>query len=126
MNRITATGRVVRDCVMHENTMDKVLCKFILACKGDYYVENKIHTDFIRCVAWEKTAEFLINNVKKGDLIAISGTLQSREYENHEESKKEIVWEIKVDKVEFLAKNEPKEETKTEPSQADIDPNLPF
>ena len=112
MNRIMATGRPVRDCVLSD-IQDKKLCKFCLACKGDYYVEDKIKTNFIRCVAWDKTADILVNNVKKGDLICVYGALDSREKEN-----KEIVWEIKVEKVELLAKTENKEQPK--------DDNLPF
>ena len=136
MNRITATGRPVKDCVISPNTLDKPLCKFILACKGDYVVDNEVHTDFIRCVAWDKTAEFLINNVKKGDLLAVAGTLTSRKYENHETQKEEIVWEIKVERVEILARTTIKAqdgETKAEPSKKPLvkfeeidDDNLPF
>lgn len=121
MNRIMATGRPVRDCVKSDNTLDKTLCKFYLACKADYYTDNEIHTDFIKCVAWDKTAEFLINNVKKGDLICIAGTLTSRNYEA--EGKKEVIWEVKVDRVELLAKNEKEEPKPAEPTKDD---NCPF
>lgn len=106
MNRITATGRPVRDCVLTQTTNDRMLCKFILACKSDYKIENQTKTNFIRCVAWDKAAEILINHVKQGDLICVAGTLDSREVERHEKQDKEIVWEIKVEKVELLAKNE--------------------
>ena len=122
MNRIMATGRPVRDCVLADMP-EKTLCKFCLACKADYFVDGKIKTNFIRCVAWDKTAEVLANNVKKGDLISVSGTLDSREYEK--ESNKELVWEIRVERVEFLAKAEPKED-KQELTQDEVDKNLPF
>ena len=65
-------------------------------------------TDFISCVAWNNQAEFIKNYVLKGNLIEITGSIQTRTYQAQNGENKYIT-EVIVDKVKNLTPR-PKEE----------------
>ena len=80
-------------------------------------------TDWITCVAWEKTAELIGKFAKKGKKLAVIGHLQNRKYttQNGEER---YSTEVLVKEIEFLGEKIPeKEEPKTEPNW---DEDCPF
>ena len=66
---------------------------------------TKDTTDWINCVAWRQSAEFLNRFTKKGDLIAVAGILTSRKYEDKQGAKR-VVYEVVCDRVESLQKRE--------------------
>jgi single-strand DNA-binding protein len=82
-------------------------------------------TDFINCVAWRNTAEFISKYFKKGNLIALTGVLTSRKYEDQKGNSR-TVFEVVIDRAEFCEskREETKPETKHEEISNDID--LPF
>ena len=115
MNKVIIVGRTVRDCTFYEKTTERKCCKFVIASKGDYYDGEELHTDFIKCVAWDKVAETLVRYIHKGDLISVWGIINTRTYEV--EGKKQYTQDIIVQKVELLSRNE---------KPSDTDTNLPF
>ena len=66
---------------------------------------TKDTTDWINCVAWRQSAEFLNRFTKKGDLIAVAGILTSRKYEDKQGAKR-VVYEVVCDRVESLHRRE--------------------
>lgn len=66
---------------------------------------TKDTTDWINCVAWRQSAEFLNRFTKKGDLIAVAGILTSRKYEDKHGAKR-VVYEVVCDRVESLQRRE--------------------
>lgn len=66
---------------------------------------TKDTTDWINCVAWRQSAEFLNRFTKKGDLIAVAGILTSRKYEDKQGAKR-VVYEVVCDRVESLQRRE--------------------
>ena len=88
----------------------------------------KYEADFINCVAFGKTAEFISNYFTKGQMIALRGSIQVRNWEDNEGVKR-YATEVIVDEVEFAGGK--KEEAATEdnfgfvPDNA-VDEPLPF
>ena len=57
--------------------------------------------DFIDCVAWRQSGEFVARNGQKGRLVAVSGRLQSRKWQDRDGNNR-TNWEISADNVYFL------------------------
>lgn len=72
MNKFIGIGRLVRDAEIKELKGGKQLANFSIAITRAY---NKEQTDFINCVAWGKTAEYLGKYAKKGQLVSVDGEL---------------------------------------------------
>jgi single-strand DNA-binding protein len=72
MNKFIGIGRLVRDAEIKEMKGGKQLANFSIAITRAY---NKEQTDFVNCVAWGKTAEYLGKYAKKGQLVSVDGEL---------------------------------------------------
>lgn len=86
-------------------------------------VPKKDKTNWVRIVAWNKTAELIVDYVKKGDLIGITGSLDVREYQKDDE--KRTIYEVIADKVDFCS-NKGEEQEKEEEMAIDVGVDLPF
>ena len=104
MNKAIMSGRLCADIELRRTPSDKNVCAFTLAVdrRG-----KDAGADFIDCVAWEKTAEFLAKYFQKGQQVNICGRLQTRSYED-KEGKKRKATEIVVEEVGFCGKAEAK------------------
>lgn len=101
MNKAIIIGRIVKKPELRKTPTNKFVTTFSLAVS-----RNKDDTDFIPCVAWEKTAE-LVSSTDKGSLIGVEGKLYTSNYEHKGE--KRFKMEVLVDRIEFLSKKEVKE-----------------
>jgi single-strand DNA-binding protein len=103
MNTAVILGRTTTDIELRKTQSGKSVTSFTLAVKRRF---SKDETDFIDCVAWNKTAELIADYVKKGQMIAIQGYIQTRLYEDKDGNKRKAV-EIVADNVSFCgSKNE--------------------
>ena len=89
---------------------DKDMLTINLAVQRSFKNEDGIYeVDYIRCVLWNAIATNTSEYCKKGDLVGVKGRLQTRKYEENNETK--YITEVVVDKVSFLAsKKEAKED----------------
>lgn len=79
------------------------MCTFTVACQRKYKNANgQYPADFINCVAWRQTGDFVHRYFIKGNKIGLIGTLQTRSYDAQDGSKR-FVMEVVVDNVEFVA-----------------------
>lgn len=101
LNTITIMGRMVRDPEIRKTGTGTSVLNFTLAVDRDY-VDDKGNreTDFIDCVAWAHTADFVGAYFSKGDLMAVNGRLQLRDWEDDDGNRRRAA-EIKVDNVYF-------------------------
>ncbi len=97
MNKIEISGRLTRDPELRHTQSGKAVCNINVAVKRPF---TKDETDFIDVVLWEQRAEFVSKYFSKGSFIIITGSLQSRDYEDKEGNKRRA-WEIKADDAEF-------------------------
>lgn len=98
MNKICITGRAVDRPELKSTTSGVSVCSLTLAVKRPFV--NDV-TDFVPVVAWRSQAEYLCKYTNKGDVIAVTGMLVSRKWEN-KEGKKMTSWEVQCESVENL------------------------
>jgi single-strand DNA-binding protein len=97
MNNIQLMGRVTKDLELKSTTSGKSVCSFDIAVNRKF---NKDITDFIPCTAWDKTAETMCNYVKKGQLIALDGSLYTRKYTDNNGNNR-TAYEVNVNNFYF-------------------------
>lgn len=91
-NKVVLVGRTTRDVEFRTTTSGTPVATFTLALDNRYVLKDgKPTTDFINCVAWNKTAEVMNQYVKKGMLILVEGRIQTRNYENKDGNKVYVV-----------------------------------
>lgn len=104
LNTITIMGRMVRDPEIRKTGNGTSVLNFTLAVDRDYADDNgNRETDFIDCVAWAHTADFIEKYFSKGDQMAVNGRLQLRDWEDNDGNRRRAA-EIKVDNVYFGSK----------------------
>lgn len=115
MNHITLIGRLTRDPELRYTQSGKAFCTFTLAVDRRFSKQNNSQptADFIPCVAWDKLAEIIGNNLTKGRRVGIEGRLQTRTYEAKDGSKKSA-FDVMIEEMEFL---DTKKEGQSQPSQ---------
>lgn len=98
LNKVILMGRLTKDIEIRHTDSGKAVATFTVAVDNGHG-ENK-KTDFINCVAWEKTAEFINNWFGKGRMIALVGRISTRTYEG-QDGRKNYVTEVVVNEVFF-------------------------
>lgn len=102
MNCVQVIGRITAEPEVKVTQSGKSILSFSLAVQRDYKNRSgEYDTDFFDCVAYESTAEYIAKYTKKGDMIAVVGSLRQNTYENREGKKVSSV-EIKVVSVQNL------------------------
>ena len=119
MNRTVLLGRTTKDIDLKKTPNGKSVASFTLAVNRRFAKDN---ADFIPCVAWDKTAEFLATYVGKGQMIAVAGELQIREYTDKNDQKRTVA-EVIVDEVRFAGDNKKTNDVPTGPVLYTIDGN---
>jgi len=102
MNYVLLEGNLARDPDVRYTQSGKAVATFAIAV---YRTEKT--TDFLNVVAWDKLAEHLGNNAKKGMRLVVIGRLQSRSYEAN--GQKRYVTEVVASKAQIIPKNAPAE-----------------
>lgn len=128
MNHITLIGRLTRDPELRYTQSGKAFCTFTLAVDRRFKQNNNQPTaDFIPCVAWDKLAEIIGNNLAKGRRVGIEGRLQTRTYEAKDGSKKSA-FDVMIEEMEFLdtKKEGQSQPSQQKPSQQDWTEDIPF
>lgn len=97
VNNVVIMGRLVRDAEERTTSSGKNVCSFCVAVDDEF---NKEITHFLDVIAWNKTATFVCNYFRKGSMIAVTGRLATRNWEDKNGSKHKAV-EIVADKVSF-------------------------
>lgn len=121
LNHIILSGRLVKDPELRMTQNQKAVTSFTIACERDH---GDKQTDFVDCVAWLHTAEFVSKYMHKGQLVIVSGRLQSRKWEDRDNNKR-TSWEVLADKVYFAESKRSESPTFTEKDD-DKDGELPF
>lgn len=102
MNKVILIGNLTRDPELTTTTSGVEICRFSMAVQRRFKnAEGEYEADFLNCVAWRKTAEFVHQYFAKGKKIAVVGNLQSRSYEAQDGTKR-YVTEVVADEVEFV------------------------
>lgn len=126
MNKVTLIGRLTADPEFRTTANNTSVSSFTLAVDRRFKDANgNKQTDFIKCVAWKTTADFIVKYFKKGNKMALVGSLQVRSYE--QDGQKRTISEVIVDEVEFCeSKAENSGNTDTKPVDYGDGGKLPF
>ena len=101
LNKIVLMGRFTKEPELRATGTGTSVTSFTIACDRDFKGQNgERETDFINCVAWRQTAEFICNYFKKGSMAIVEGSLQTRPYEDAE-GKKRTATEVVVNNIYF-------------------------
>ncbi|MBU5419629.1 single-stranded DNA-binding protein [Acetanaerobacterium sp. MSJ-12] len=130
LNIAAIMGRLTADPELRQTPNNVPVTSFTVAVARSFVKQGQERqTDFINVVAWGKTAEFVCRYFKKGNLIAVDGSIQARKYQDKAGNNRTAV-EIVAANVNFCGKQEtgPVVETPMTPlvDFADVPGDLPF
>ena len=99
MNRVELVGRLTKDVEVTKTPQQTSLARFTVAVNRRF---NRDQTDFINCVAWRQTADFLGRYAKKGALVSIEGSIQTSSYDNPTTGQRVYRTVVSVDNAQLL------------------------
>jgi single-strand DNA-binding protein len=132
MNRVFLMGRLGRDPEQRFTGEGKSVVNFSLAVDEGYGDKKK--TNWINCVAWEKTSEVIIEYVHKGHRLLVEGRLQVRQFTDADGNKR-TTYEVVCDRVHLIEKASESAEANAAPPPvrgkvsggvSEMDDDIPF
>lgn len=117
LNRAILMGRLTADPDLRQTPNGVSVATFSLAVNRNY---NKDQTDFINIVAWRQTADFVSRYFKKGQLVAVEGSIQTRSYTDKQGNKR-TAFEVVADQVYFAESKNGSRPTQDFPLPTDMD-----
>ena len=100
-NLVVLTGRLTADPELKTTTNGISVTSFSIAVSRPYRSGEERQADFINIVAWRQTAEFITKYFKKGNLIGIEGSIQTRRYQDKNGNNR-TVFEVEANNVQFV------------------------
>lgn len=131
VNNVVLAGRITKDCELKKTPNGLSVTSFTVACNR--------HTkdggaDFINCVAWRQQADYLSKYAKKGSIVIIEGSIQTRNYDGAD-GKRVYVTEVVANRVGLAGSTQKEERKEINDSMEDLpyvpsiditDEDLPF
>lgn len=102
MNKVQLVGRLTKDPEIKNTAAQVNFCNFTVAVDRRFKDQNgQRQADFINCVAWRQTADFIGKYFRKGSRIAICGTIQTRKFDD-QNGVTRYVTEVIAEEAEFV------------------------
>lgn len=124
-NKVILIGNLTAEPELKTTTNGTSVTSFTVAVQRRYAKDSdEVKADFINCVAWRQSAEFITKYFSKGSNIIIEGAIQTRSYTTQDGTKRTVT-EVVCDNVQFGAQKEKKSD---EPHFVEVSPEeeLPF
>ena len=123
MNKVIILGRLTSNPEIRYTQAGKAVASLTIAVNRGFGSDS---ADFINCVAWEKMAEIIGNNLSKGSQVLVEGRMQNRSYENNQ-GEKRFVTEVVLNNIEFVGSKK-KNETNTDSFGSEVftEEEIPF
>lgn len=103
INRVVLVGRLTKEITLKKTNNGTSVASFTVACNRRFSGQNQEQqADFINCVAWRQTADFLSQYAGKGSLVGVEGRIQTRNYDDATTGRKVYVTEVVCDSVQLL------------------------
>lgn len=100
MNKVILMGRLTRDPEMRQTPTGVPVARLTIAVNRRFAKDGNQTADFINCVAWRTTAEFICKYFRKGSMIAVVGSIQTRSWDG-QDGKKQYATDIVIDDAYF-------------------------
>lgn len=122
MNKFEGMGRLTKDCESRTTAAGAAVASFTVAIDRRFKdASGNRQADFLPCVAWKQTAEFVAKYFHKGDMIAVVGSVQTRSWDGND-GIKHYATEIIVDEAYFCGAKSAGQSNK----EPDDDDAVPF
>ena len=103
MNVVCLVGRLTADPELRQTPNGTNVCSFSVAVNRAFSGANgERQADFINCVAWRQTAEFISRYFRKGQNIGLNGTIQTRTYQDKDTGKNRTAFEVVINNTYFV------------------------
>ena len=109
MNKVILLGRLTKDPELKVTPSGVKVCSFSLAVNRRFAKEGQQNADFINCVAWRNTAEFIAKYFSKGKMMSVVGSLQTDSYEK--DGQTHYKTDVLIDEVYFAGDKKDSEQT---------------
>lgn len=101
INMVALMGRLTYEPELRSTPNGLAVIRFQIACDRTYQKDSQNRqADFIDCVAWRQTAEFISRYFHKGSMIAVEGTIQTSNYTDKDGNKRKQI-EVLTNNVSF-------------------------
>ncbi len=129
LNKVVLIGHLTKDPDLRYTQSGVAVATFFLAVNRNFTnSQGEREADFIPIQVWRKQAENCAKYLSKGRLVAVSGRIQTRSYE--QDGQRRYTWEVVADQVQFLEWSEKQEQTTGVPGFEIVPPEydepLPF
>ena len=112
LNSVCLMGRLTADPELKSTQLGVSVCNFRIAVDRTYTPKgHEKQTDFINIITWRSTAEFVSRYFRKGQLVAVQGSIQTGQYTDRDGYKR-TAFDVVADNVFFAEKNAESGETK--------------
>lgn len=109
LNNVILVGRLTKDIDLRKTNDNVSVCQFTLAVNRPKKKDSPEDADFINCVAWNQSADFLSSYARKGTIVSVEGKIQTRNYEG--KNGKVYVTEVLANNVQIIS---PQNQTPTD------------
>ena len=119
MNKVELIGRLTKEPDLKMTSNQTQFCNFTIAVERRFKdATGQRQADFINCVAWKNTAVFIQKYFHKGNRIGLTGSIQTRSFDD-QNGQKRFITEVIVDEAEFVESqpSQPQPEPQTQPQQ---------
>lgn len=102
LNKVVLAGRMTADVELKQTQSGLAVCSFTVAVNRKYTKDQQQQqADFINCIAWRQTAEFISKYFGKGSSICVTGAIQTRSWQDNN-GQKRYATEVIVDEAYFV------------------------
>lgn len=119
MNNFTGMGRLTRDPELKQTSGQVSVASFTIAINRRFKnASGQYDADFLNCVAWRQTGEFVAKYFRKGNMIAVVGSVQTRKWDD-QEGKTHYATEVIVEQAHFCGGKADNQSFSAAPAAAD-------
>ena len=101
LNKVVLAGRLTADPELKQTPSGIAVCSFTLAINRRFSKDGQQEADFIQCQAWRQTAEFITRYFRKGSSLCISGSIQTRSWQD-QNGQKRFATDVVADEAMFV------------------------
>lgn len=125
INAVVLAGRITKEPELRKTQSGKPVCSFVIACDRPKTKDSEISADFIACVAWNQSADYLCAYAHIGDLIGVTGSIQTRSYDDQTSGQRKYVTEVLANRLTILSSvsrqsNQSQEKKQPEPADTSV------
>jgi len=123
INKVVLVGRLTKEIELRKTNGNVSVCSFTLACNRRYQSQTPgaQTADFINCIAWRQSADYLAQYSTKGSIVGVEGRIQTRSYDG--QNGKVYVTEVVCDSVSLIGSTRQNGDTRPQTNNQTFTPS---